>query len=202
MEMSMVNFNIFKLAAAVVSIYAFLCFIRIILTWIPTLAYSPVTRFLASICDPYLNLFRGIRFLRIGGIDLSPLLALGVLEAVQMVLGGLGSGRMASISSLLALLIQVAGQIFFAVLQFIIVVLIIRLIIVFLQRQNSYSPILSQLDSSLSPIVYGIAKTFTGGKEPSYKAALIISIIALIVVSVVFNLVLGTIIRLIALLPF
>lgn len=195
-------FIIFRIAASAVSIYAFLCFIRIILTWIPTLAYSPVARFLASICDPYLNLFRGMRFLRLGGIDLSPLLALGILEAVQMVLSGLGTGHIVSIAYLVALFIQVAGQIVFAVLQFIAVVLIIRLIILFLQKQNSYNPILSQLDASISPIVYGIAKNFTGGRQPSYKTALIITIIALVVISFVFNLVLGTIIKCIGLLPF
>lgn len=33
---------------------------------------------LASICDPYMNYFRGIRFLRIGNMDFSPVLSIGL----------------------------------------------------------------------------------------------------------------------------
>ena len=32
-----------------------ICFVRIMLSWFPGAQYSPVGRFLSSLCDPYLN---------------------------------------------------------------------------------------------------------------------------------------------------
>ena len=63
------------------NIYNTLIIGRLILTWFPNpprqLAYP-----LATLCDPYLNLFRGI-IPPLGGIDLSPILAFTVLNVFQ-----------------------------------------------------------------------------------------------------------------------
>ena len=73
--------RLFQLLASVISFYTMVCFVRILLTWIPSAQYSKFGRILASICDPYLNLFRGLRFLRVGMFDLSPAVALCLLIA-------------------------------------------------------------------------------------------------------------------------
>lgn len=52
---------------------------RIILTWFPQ-APAAISTPLATICDPYLNLFRGIIPPLGGTIDLSPILAFVVLD--------------------------------------------------------------------------------------------------------------------------
>jgi len=63
------------------NIYNTLLIGRLILTWFPNpprqLAYP-----LATLCDPYLNLFRGV-IPPLGGIDLSPILAFTVLNVFQ-----------------------------------------------------------------------------------------------------------------------
>ena len=65
------------------TVYSLMIFARIILAWFPKTAHHKVTRFIAFYTDPYLNLFR--KFIPpIGGVvDLSPILALFVLQLAE-----------------------------------------------------------------------------------------------------------------------
>jgi YggT family protein len=72
-----------------VLVYVVLIFIRILLTWIPRIPYSPVLdrvlTFIRDVTDPYLNLFRRfIPLVRIGpgALDISPIVATFVLILV------------------------------------------------------------------------------------------------------------------------
>lgn len=68
--------------ASFLQIYLILIFIRILLTWFPTIEWmNQVAAFLSPITDPYLNVFRSF-IPPIGGLDLSPILAIIVLQAV------------------------------------------------------------------------------------------------------------------------
>ncbi|MDE6774135.1 MAG: YggT family protein, partial [Treponemataceae bacterium] len=94
--------RLFLTIANVISLYALLCTIRVLLTWFPRAQYTPFGRILASLCDPYLNLFRRLRFLRISMFDLSPAVALCVLIALSHVLGNLAAARSFTLGGLLA----------------------------------------------------------------------------------------------------
>lgn len=70
-----------------IQIYVVLLIIRILLTWFPTVNwYSQPFAALSQITDPYLNLFRSI-IPPLGGIDLSPMLAILVLQLVGGLIG-------------------------------------------------------------------------------------------------------------------
>lgn len=72
------------------SIYTGLLIIRILLTWFPMIDwYSQPFQALSQITDPYLNLFRSF-IPPLGGMDLSPILAIFVLQ----IAGGLIAGAM------------------------------------------------------------------------------------------------------------
>ena len=63
-------------------IYLFLIFVRILLTWFPTANWAnQVASFLSPITDPYLNIFRSF-IPPLGGLDISPILAIIVLQVV------------------------------------------------------------------------------------------------------------------------
>ena len=66
-------------------VYVLVIFAYILTSWI-RLPYSPwlnrVQRFLYDVCDPYLRLFRRV-LPQIGPLDLSPVLAVIVLFAIQ-----------------------------------------------------------------------------------------------------------------------
>ncbi|KAK1652618.1 hypothetical protein QYE76_070423 [Lolium multiflorum] len=62
------------------SLYNTVLVIRLVLTWFPNTPPVIVSP-LSTVCDPYLNLFRGI-VPPLGGLDLSPILAFLVLNAL------------------------------------------------------------------------------------------------------------------------
>lgn len=64
------------------NIYLLLILVRILLTWFPTISWmNQVEAFLSPITDPYLNIFRSF-IPPLGGLDLSPVLAILVLQIV------------------------------------------------------------------------------------------------------------------------
>lgn len=70
-------------------IYSMMLIVRVLLTWFPTINWStPPFSILSELTDPYLNLFRRI-IPPIGGFDLSPILALFVLQFVSRAIAGI-----------------------------------------------------------------------------------------------------------------
>ncbi len=66
-----------------IQIYWILLIVRILLSWFQTAEWAgQVISFLSPITDPYLNIFRSI-IPPIGGLDLSAILALILLQFVQ-----------------------------------------------------------------------------------------------------------------------
>ncbi|RJX17123.1 MAG: YggT family protein [Ammonifex sp.] len=65
-------------------VYGALIIIRVVLSWVRHNPYQPALRFVYEVTDPYLNFFR--RFIPpVGMIDLSPIVALFVLDLLQRV---------------------------------------------------------------------------------------------------------------------
>ena len=171
---------LFRTLAATISIYSLLCVIRIFLTWIPGLSYSPFGRFLSSVCDPFLNLFSRTRWLRFGAIDFSPIFALAVLSMASFIFERLSHGMPISVGLIFMLIIQTAWSIVAAIIFFLIIVVAIRLIVAWIGGDKN-SSLWYQIDSSLSPFVYSITKLFSGGRPVAYKNALVFALALLII---------------------
>ena len=171
---------LFRTLAATISIYSLLCVIRIFLTWIPGLSYSPFGRFLSAICDPFLNLFSRIRWLHFGAIDFSPLLAIAVLSTTGSIFLSLGHGGHFTLASFLPLIIRSMWTIISDIIFFLIIVVAIRLIVAWIGGDKN-SSLWYQIDSSLSPFVYSITKLFSGGRPVAYKNALVFALALLII---------------------
>ena len=171
--------QIFSIISAALSLYMMICFVRIMLSWFPGAQYSPAGRFLSSLCDPYLNLFRRVP-LRFGAFDFSPALALCVLIALSSVFSNIARGGRITVGAVLAMLLSMAWSIVSSVLGFLIILLIIRLVVILLQRgYSAYGSLWDQFDRSLSPIVFKIASPFSRSNGLPYKTALVISILTL-----------------------
>ena len=156
---------IFKLITTMISVYTLLCLIRIILTWLPELNYSAFGRFLSQACDPYLNIFRRIRFLQIGALDLSPIVAIGVLSlSSSLIMQMLVYGRF-SLGFLLASIIQVCWTAISSVLTVYNILLVIRLVIALLKKDYS-SRIWGALDRIIYPIQNKVTQLFFKNKRP------------------------------------
>lgn len=73
------------------NIYLAILFVRILLSWFPNIDWSnPFFNTIAQLTDPYLNIFRSI-IPPIGGLDLSAILAIILLQVLSSVVRGLGS---------------------------------------------------------------------------------------------------------------
>lgn len=70
------------LANGFLSIYTWVILIRVLLSWVNPDPFNPIVQFLVRVSDPYLDLFRRI-IPPIGAIDISPMIALLVLQVVQ-----------------------------------------------------------------------------------------------------------------------
>lgn len=177
----------FRILAAAINIYSFICFARIIITWFPKANFSTTGRILAAVTDPYLNLFRRFRFLNFNGLDFSPAVALCVLFGISTVLTSLGSGHEFTIGFFLAVLVGIIWALFSSIFKFIIALLILRLIIYaimrIISRRNGYqpySPFWDRIDRIISPFIYKISGIFVK-KFISFTTALIISIVLSII---------------------
>ena len=78
--------------ATFISIYTYLLIIRVLLTWFPNISwYNQPFSTLSQLTDPYLNLFRSI-IPPLGGIDISSILAILLLQVTGSFLSGLPGG--------------------------------------------------------------------------------------------------------------
>ncbi len=193
--------KIFSLLAGIISVYTMLCFVRIILTWIPNLNYSKFGQLLASICDPYMNYFRNIRFLCIGNMDFSPVLSIGLLVVASNLLSTLAVTGQLKIGYLIASIISMIWSILASILSFLIILLIIRVIALFVSKGNStfwYS-----LDKTLNPVVYKVAGIFRGRNTfMTQKTAYVITIVTIFVLRIAGNILFSVVAGLFTRLPF
>ena len=153
-------------------------FIRIILTWFPGFGNSGVINFLSGITDPYLNWFRRFSFLRLGFMDLSPIVALGVLALFNRILGMLASYGRISLGVVLVMALQVLWGAVSFILGFLILILILRLI-AFLFRQSGANPFWSVIDTISQPVLYRINRIFFRNRIVKHITSLLVSILSL-----------------------
>jgi YggT family protein len=183
------------------NIYMLIIFIRIILTWFPGFGNSGIINVLSKITDPYLAWFRRFSFLRLGFLDLSPIVALGVLSLLNRVLTLLARYGRISIGIVLDLALQAVWGAVSFILGFLIVVLILRLV-VFLLKQNGGGPFWNVIETISQPVLYRINRLFFRGRIVKHLTALIVSIASLVIVYMALRLVFALISAALVRLPF
>ncbi len=78
--------SIISLLASLVSLYSFIIFVRVLITWIPGLdPYNPIVQFLHQITDPVMEPARRI-IPPIGMIDISPIVVMVVMSILAQIL--------------------------------------------------------------------------------------------------------------------
>lgn len=195
--------NIFSILASVASIYTLLCFVRVMLSWFPGAEYSRFGQVLCQMCDPYLNVFRRFRFLRFSSFDFTPAIALCVLMAAQAFFTSLATGAGFRLSTILAMLVMLVGNIFTSLLGFLAVIVLVRLIVYLIagDGQGSYT-IWTAVDRAISPIIFRIAGLIFRNQSISFVKALVVSFITLVVFSVLISYAIRVLGTLISMIPF
>ena len=79
-----------RLVSLFLDFYAILLIFRCFLTWIPSINWEQQPFYwMRSVCDPFLNIFRGIIPPINGMIDISPILAFILLQVMRGLIVGL-----------------------------------------------------------------------------------------------------------------
>lgn len=174
----------------VINIYLFLCFIKILLSWVPSAAYSSFGRVLSSICDPYLNWFRRFKFTQIGMVDFSPILSLGILSIAAQLISTLVATGSISLWGLAAAMIQLIWSFAGFLLNFLLIFLVIRLIYDIFSSSNG-SPFWYNLDRLLNPVI-SKATCFFPQRNLSYRSRLIITILLILLLRIALGILIGS----------
>ena len=140
---------------------------------------------LGKICDPYLHLFSGVKSLRRSSLDLTPVLALVLLNFVRSVLGMFAEIGSLSVWVILAILINALWRSLFSFLLFLLIVLL--LVRFFLGRSTSPSASnwINTIDPILDPSVNRVYKLFYKKKQVDDQKIVLVSTIFYVVVLVV-----------------
>lgn len=159
-----------------VGTYSMIIFIRIIFTWFSWTGNNGFVEILAKITDPYLNWFRRFSFLRLGFLDLSPVVALGVLSLINRIFSILANYNTITIGIILALTLQIAWGAVSFFLGFLIVILILRLIAHYAGLSSNFWRI---IDTISRPVLYRINRFFFRNRIVNFGTGLIISLAGL-----------------------
>ncbi|UTC67100.1 MULTISPECIES: YggT family protein [unclassified Treponema] len=179
--------SLFNTLGFAVKLYSYLCIIYIFLSWIGSRSRGG---FLYEICNPYLGWFRRFKFTQVGMVDFSPILAIGVLSLFSNILFQIADTRTFSVLGIVLNLIAIIWSFFSFLLNFFIIILIIRLVLDFSEnyRRGNFA---DMLDRFLSPVFVRVHK-LSGGKFMSLRKQIIVCLIVLILMRFLLGALIGS----------
>ena len=193
---------ILSILSAIIIIYTVLCLISIFMTWIPGAKFTKFGKFISKITDPYLNLFSKKVWFRVGNLDFSPILAIGILVLMSSIIGGIATTGRIHFGGILAMILNMIWSLLSTLLTIFILLILIRWIVLLINKgQVSTNSAWYQVDLMLQKIVYKIANTFSR-KNLSYQTALLIGWITLSVGWFICRILFGLLINLCNSIPF
>lgn len=194
--------TILSILAGILSIYTLLCFVYILMSWFPGVKFTKFGHFMAAVCEPYMNLFRKMSFLRIGNIDFSPIVSLGILSLASAILAGIQHTGRIFFGGILGTILSSLWGIASSILGIFALLIFIRWIVLLINKgRTSYESGWNQIDMILNKMSYKIAGTFSKNSM-SYQKSLLLSWIILLVSLVVGHILIQILVNLCYRMPF
>jgi len=181
--------TVFGFISFILTTYSFIIFIRILFSWFNLrnnsngVPQNKITQFLYSITDPYLDWFKRFKFLRIGMIDFSAMLAIGVIYFFSNLTSQIAISGTITLSYLIKLIIGTIWSFASSLALVILIILVIRIIFIALKKQ---SLIFQAMDGFLEPTSRKFSKIFTK-KFTSYQVNLIMLTLVIFIARIVVN---------------
>jgi len=172
---------IFSILSTAVSIYIILIFIRIIISWFISDGESKPLDFLRYITDPYIDWWRNKLYLRLGFMDLSPLVGVAVLSILRIILYKISQSERITIGNILGLILISLWSIASFILGFCVIVLILR-IIAYLTNRDIYTPFWKVIESITQPLLYETNRLIFGNRIENFLKGIIISTIIILAI--------------------
>jgi len=168
----------FSILSSAVSIYILLIFIRILISWFSRDFYSKPVELLCRITDPYIEWWRKILNLRLGFLDLSPVVGIAALSLLSSILYTIKIYNKITFGSVLGIILMSAWSITSFILGFCVIVLVLRLF-AFLTNRDIYTPFWKIVESISQPLLYKANRLIFGSRIGSYLKGIIITILIL-----------------------
>lgn len=173
---------ILSILSGALSIYTLICFVYIFMSWFPGARYTKFGNFIASICEPYLGLFSRFRFLRIGNIDFSPIISIGLLSIVSSILGRIQATGRIWFGSILGDIVYMIWNIVSVFLVIFTILILVRWIVLLVNKgQTDYNSGWARIDQMINRFTRKVSGTFIK-KNHNYQTSLLVSWITLLVI--------------------
>jgi YggT family protein len=188
-----------QVVSSLLFVYSLLIAIRIILSWFRGGAYGRAWDLLVRATEPYLRIFRRIRFLRMGTFDFSPIAAVLVLVILQNILTTLAYSGAISLGMVLAIILQSVWRAAVWLLFFYLILSVVRVIGLYVSRDQTH-PGWSTLDTIVRPLAMRVNDLFGGRLD--YVYSLVAAAGVIILVWLVGRVVIGLLVMQLFRLPF
>ncbi|MGQ9614798.1 MAG: YggT family protein [Spirochaetota bacterium] len=161
------------------SIYIILIFIRVLFAWLRPNMFNPIVRFVYTLTNPYLRLFAGLKFLRIGVFDLTPILAFYFLYLLQELVYRVILMGYFSLEILLSLCVLLLFRFVYFILIIFLIVLALRLIFE-LARIRGNNPVIAAVYSLSEPAIRPVRRMLRLNTTGGFDISLFISLICVV----------------------
>jgi YggT family protein len=172
--------TIMNVLATITSLYMILIFVRIVFTWFSGANYGKPLEVLSRVTDPYLYWFRRFPVLKVGFLDLSPIVAMSVLSLMNQVFVTLSRYGQIRLGIILAMIVSALWAAASFLLGFITLVLLLRLVAYFTRQDVYYNQFWRIVDTISKPVLYRIKRILFGPRIVNYRNGLIVSILTLV----------------------
>ena len=180
--------------SVIISIYIFLLFLRIILSWFQGSVYGRPWELLIRVTDPYLSLFTRFRLLRQGMFDFTPLAAILTLVVVLRVIDSIGRYGKISLGIFLGVVTGAVWSAASFLLVLFLILAVLRAILLALPSTQG-SRISGALGFMVEPAVSLVRRVFPLRQPPSDRQYLYLTIVFLFVVRLLGGFLLGLLVR-------
>lgn len=176
---------ILSIISAVLYVYTLVCLASVIMTWLPGVKFTKVGKFVSKISDPYMNIFSRKGWFRLGYVDFSPIVSIGLLTLVSTILANIQKTGKIYIGGILSTIIGSIWGIAQSLIGLLFLFIFIRWIALLVSHGvTPYDSIWTKFDQALNGIVYKICGTFY--KKPiNYQNALLVSWIVVLSIDII-----------------
>ena len=181
--------TVFTVIGWVLEILTLIILVRVIFSWIPNLdPYHPVVRVIRAIADPVLAPFRGLLPGLGGGLlDLSPVLAFVVLQALAQVFFTLGQNAVTGVP-FGYIVVSALAQLLLTLIIIVAILVLLRFLMV-LFHADPWHPLTRSIRAIADPFCrpFEGLTTRASAIDVAALAAFIVYVVVFVVVQVVFD---------------
>jgi YggT family protein len=181
--------------------YMLLVLLRVALTWFPTALYGRQWTLLQKVTDPYLAVFRRIRFLRGRSMDFSPLAALFVLWVARYLVSQLLSYAHLTVGLVLGAILGALWESLSILFLIFVALCVLRLVGLGMRTPHGQA-LWQALDIIVQPVTDGIARLVAPIRRWTYPRVLALTAAVLLTVWFLGGLGVRVLVRLLVGLPF